>query len=164
MFSWWSKKSRKTEAPALVADEILPETNEDELTRKLDQELRLRVKIADTPCDVEHGWKLESVVRGTKVYTSCAAKTREGGGKFDGTKDLDFKINGNTSEAPVKGNIPAQVAAGTDVPESSTTEGTPDSPKAIAESKEVDAIPQMSSCKTVGVIEGISTAEGAAMW
>ena len=167
MLSWWSKKSKKTEAPAPVADELPPEIDVVELTRKLDQELKLRVKIAETPCDVEHGWKLESVVRGTKVYTSCATKTREGAGKIEGTKDLDFESKGNindASEGPAKGNIPAAVAACTYAPKSSITEGTADSLKATAESKEVDAIPQMSCCKTVGSIDGISAAEGAAMW
>ena len=90
MFSWFNK-NKNTEAPASVAYEVPPETDVVALTRKLDQELKLRVKIADTPCDVEHGWKLESVVRGTKVYTSCPIKTREGEGGFDG-KYLDLAI------------------------------------------------------------------------
>ena len=36
--------------------------------------------------------------------------------------------------------------------------------KGDVENKEADATPQMSCCKTVGSIEGISAAEGAAMW
>jgi len=151
MFSWWSQKEEPKE-------EILPEIDVEELKRKLNQELQYRVKIADTPCDLDHGWKLQSVVGGIKVYIAC--------------------------KPPAKANAPvastsASAASITSEPSSPATvsstsaECKTDSPEAAAADNAASATPdkgvdtnqqtQMGCCKTVGYIEGISAAEAVVM-
>ena len=175
MFSWFQKKQEP------VADEKLPDIDVEALTCKLDRELKFRVKIADTPCDAEHGWKLESVVRETKVYTACLPTKREEVEDATvesslGPKTLDMKSGGSIDEkpeAPASGDIPAAAAAGSSKSTASTSTGaTADSPNAAAaDPKKGGAVaddgnkgPQMACCKTVGAIEGISAAEAASAW
>ena len=187
MFSWWGTKN---EVP--VPEEVHPDIDLEALTRKLDRELKFRVKIADTPCDAEHGWKLESVVSEIKVYTSCKPTQREGweNSKLEydlDRKNLEFENDGGSDEAsaaPARADIPKAVAAASSEctaskssppppsPASTSTGGTVDSPNAAAAGpKDGVAVAdngntgqQMACCKTVGSIQGISAAEAVAAW
>lgn len=148
MWSWWNKAQETKEE-----EEILPEIDEAELSRKLDKDLLYRVKIADTPCDPDHGWKLERVVRGIKVYTSYRTPS----------ENIIPVASASASSASILSpSLPTTVS-------STSTECKIDSLNATAAGNTGDAIAnesagttqqtQMGCCKTVGYIEGISAAE-----
>ena len=187
-FSWpsWLKKKKKVY-------EIPPEIDEAALTSRLDQCLRTHVQVADTPCDEKHGWKLESVVRGIKVYTACKPRKQFGLKKSSSKKVIKMPA------PPTKGDIPAAISsscppssslstaatatsasASASASAASTTSAATESPvsaeddmdslkaqvvkEGVAITDDGEKASQMACCKTVGCIEGICAAEATAAW
>ena len=156
MWALWKNDNLKNEEEAKEEEEIPPEIDEAELSRKLNKDLLYRVKIADTPCDPDHGWKLEKVVRGINVYISCKPPS-ESNVPVASASASSASITPSLSSPATAPSIAAECKA-----DSLGATATDNAACATAD-KSVDTTEraQLGCCKTVGYIEGISAAEAA---